>query len=450
MRSRSNILKLEHALGAQPMLDIHTHLVGGRLAARGLHDVLLYHMLVTEIYSAGCPSGDRLTQFPGWPTQVEAHRRIQEALPYLGKIRGTSLSWLLRMILRDLYGWKQPVTAKNWRTLDGLIRERTDDRPWQREILRRANVKGLVTEFTRRGGGEDDDLLDFSMEWGFFTRTQRGEYDTALFELERCWGRKPEAPIPHGAGKRPAAERPIRTIRDVRAAMAHYVKELTASPVLSLATHISTDILFRPVTDAQMSAALARRSNAGIAERDLYASYIHNRFLEQMQPHTDRIAFQFSFAAEPLPHETASLVTQQAIAQLADMAARFPTVKFLCFVSSRHANQSLCTLSRELPNFFLTGYWWHNFFPDVMRQVMAERLDMLPLNKQIGFFSDAYSLEWTYGKALLVRKVMAQVLEERVASGQYTQEDAVGIAREICFETPKTLLGINPQKGRPA
>ena len=313
-------------------------------------------------------------------------------------------------------------------------------------MIRRAGVQKLTTELSRRGDGADDDLFHYSMEWAFFTRTQRGEYDTALYELERCWGKKPGTPIPHAAGRRPASERTIRTLDDVRAAMAHFVKELAASRVLSIATHISTDIAFRRVTDGEMESALARRAKAGPAERDLYASCIHELFLEQLTSLAEPIVFQFSFAAEPMPFETASLVPQRAIADLAAVVARHPKVKFLCFLASRHANQSLCTLCRELPNLSLAGYWWHNFFPDIMRQVLAERLDLLPLNKQIGFFTDAYSLEWTYGKAFVIRKVMAQVLADRIESGQYTRRDALDIAREILFETPQSLLGMVPAK----
>jgi len=97
-----------------------------------------------------------------------------------------------------------------------------------------------------------------------------------------------------------------------------------------------------------------------------------------------------------------------------EMIARHPRLRFQCFLGNRHTNQSLCTLARELPNFSLAGYWWHNFFPDIIRQIISERLDMLPLNKQVGFFSDAYCLEWTYAKALLVRKQLARVLAERI------------------------------------
>ena len=77
----------------------------------------------------------------------------------------------------------------------------------------------------------------------------------------------------------------------------------------------------------------------------------------------------------------------------------------------------MCTLARELPNLSLAGYWWHNFFPDTIAQVIRERLEMLPANKQIGFFSDAYCAEWSYAKAVLVRKILARVLAERIDQG---------------------------------
>jgi hypothetical protein len=436
---------LEQALAEIPMLDVHTHLVGGKLAARGLHDILLYHMVVSDLYAAGCPCGARLTQYPAWPTSPEAHGRIQEALPFLPQVRNTSSLWGVRIILADLYDWQDPITATNWRRLDELVRERTDDRAWQHSIVDRLRIRRTGTEIARRGSGEDDDRLQYALEWGFFTRCQWGEYDTALYELERCWGRSPESPSPIGAGSRPATERTIRTLADVHAAVGHYVDSIPYGRVLSTATHISTDIDYRLVSDAEMEGALSRRGRAGAGERDLYASYINEAFLTALEKHADEIVFQFSFGAEPLPYETGSRLAQRTLGQVAEMIGRHPRLRFQCFLSSRHANQSMCTLARELPNLSLAGYWWHNFFPDVIRQVIAERLDMLPLNRQVGFFSDAYCVEWTYAKAVLVRKQLAHVLADRVEQGQYSRADALAIARGILFESPQSLLGMVPR-----
>jgi len=442
---RALIDDLGNALAAIPMLDVHTHLAGGHLGARGLHDIVLYHMVVSELYAAGCPSGERLSQFPAWPDREECHRRLAEAVPYLGHITNTSGWWGARIILSELYGWHEPITAGNWRRLDGLIRERADDPAWHREILERARIERTCAEHCRRGDGRDDDQLQYSVEWGMFMRTQWGEYDTALYDLERTWaGKVEDGPCMIGA-KRPEVGRSIRTLADVHAAMEHYLTGLPYDQILSMATGISTDINLRLPSDAEMSHALTRRSIAGVAERDIYAAYIGELLLAGLEREGKRIVFQFSVGAEPLPHETMSRVSQDTLAQIAQLIHRHPGLRFQGFVASRHAHQSFCTMARELPNFSLAGYWWHNFFPGAIRQIMDERLDMVPANKQCGFFSDAYCVEWAYAKARIVRTQMAEVYAGKVAQGQYSREDALAIARQVLYQTPQSVLGMMPR-----
>ncbi len=439
--------ELEHALSELPCFDIHTHLVGGRLGARGLHDVLLYHMVVSDLYAAGCPDGGRLTQYPGWPDRREAQARLKSALPFLPHIRNTSSFWGVRLILEELYQWREPITVDNWQRLDSLVRERADDRTWHHHVLDRLHIRRSGTELARRGPGEDDERLQYALEWGFFTRCQWGEFDTALYELERCWGRTPESPAPIGAGQRPATDRTITNLADVHEAVRHYVGAIPYGRILSTATHLSTDIEFRTVNEAEMERALRCRATAGPTERDVYASYVHELFLTELERRGRELVFQFSLGAEPLPYETGSRLNQRTIGELGAMMSRHPGLHFQCFLSSRHANQSLCTLVRELPNFSLAGCWWHNFFPDTIRQVIAERLDMLPVNKHVAFFSDAYCVEWTYAKAVLLRRQLARALADKVSQGQYSMADAAGIARSILFETPARLLGFREHPG---
>lgn len=433
------------ALAEIPVLDVHTHLVGGRLGARGLHDILLYHMVVSDLYAAGCPTGKRLTEYPGWPDKAEGRRRIQEALPYLERVRNTSSMWGVRLVLADLYQWHEPITADNWEKLDDLIRERADDREWHHSVLDRMNVKRTCAEYARRGEGVDDDRLQYSLEWGMFTRCQWGEFDTALYDLERTWGRQPESPVAIGPN-RPPSERTIRSLDDVHAAIKHYVSVIPYDKVISTAAHLSTDIDYDLPTDDLMAEAISLRSSAGPRERDIYAAYICEAFLSELEKHGDEIVFQFSTGAEPLPFETASRLSQKTIAQLGEILGRHPNLRFQCFLGCKHANQALCTLARELPNFSLAGYWWHNFFPQTIRHVLAERLDMLPVNKQMGFFSDAYTVEWAYAKLVIVRNQIASVLAEKVEQGQYSWDDALSIARSILFESPQELLAMKPRE----
>ena len=63
--------------------------------------------------------------------------------------------------------------------------------------------------------------------------------------------------------------------------------------------------------------------------------------------------------------------------------------------------------------------------------------------RQIGFFSDAYCVEWLYTKSKLVRMELAKALADRIARGQYTLDGAVETAMKLLHETPRRLLGLN-------
>jgi hypothetical protein len=433
---------LEKSLAAVPLLDAHTHLDATHLCARGLHDVMLYHMVISDLVSAGCPDRTRLSENPG---EEEARARIERALPFMPAIANTSCSWGLRIILEDLFGWRQPITAANWRKLDALIRERAKEPGRAREVQAKAGIARSCTELWRRHDGRADALLQYSLEWAFFARAQWGEYDTAVYELEKAWSEgAPSAPSPVSAGgERPVPSRQVRTLKDAHEALDAYVQAIP-SLVLSTAQHISTDIEFRPVSDREMAAALRRRARAGREDRDIYASWILEEFFARWEETKSGVVFQFSLGAEPLPAETASRLSQKTLASLAEMVARHPRIHFQCFLSSAHANQTLCTLARELPNFSLSGFWWHNFFPSFMERVLRERLDMLSTARQVGFFSDAYTMEWSYGKAIMVRRVLSRVLAEKIQDGQYDKKTALAIAREILFETARRLLRLEP------
>jgi len=98
---------LSQQIGEIEAIDAHTHINSSHMAARGLHDVMLYHMVISELYAAGCPSGQRLSENPD---DGEAAGRIEEAIPLLEHIQNTSCYWLMRTILADLYGWKERIT----------------------------------------------------------------------------------------------------------------------------------------------------------------------------------------------------------------------------------------------------------------------------------------------------------------------------------------------------
>ena len=67
---------------------------------------------------------------------------------------------------------------------------------------------------------------------------------------------------------------------------------------------------------------------------------------------------------------------------------------------------------------------------------------MVAINKQVGFFTDAYTMEWAYIKSRLIREVTAKVLAERVEEGRYTKKTALDIAASLLSGTATELFGL--------
>ena len=194
MQTEMTTHAIEEILHSFPWMDPHTHIDAAHLSARGLDDIVLYHMCVSDLYAAGCPSGARV---PEDRTEEEAARRIEEAIPYLAKARNTAMAWGVRIILADLYNWHTPIDASNWKNLDRLIKHHASNPAWPREVLRRANIARTGTELWRGRNGSANDILQYSLEWAFFARTQWGQPDIPLYELERAWNASaPQEPLP--------------------------------------------------------------------------------------------------------------------------------------------------------------------------------------------------------------------------------------------------------------
>ncbi|MBI4244397.1 MAG: hypothetical protein HY606_09935 [Planctomycetes bacterium] len=122
---------------------------------------------------------------------------------------------------------------------------------------------------------------------------------------------------------------------------------------------------------------------------------------------------------------------------LCNMFHRYPKVKFFIMLASQTLSQELCIISKEFPNVYPCGFWWHDKYWTYLERMIAERLDTLPMNRTIGFFSDAYTTEWSYGKLCMIKHAMSKVLVQRVEEGLYDEDLAIEIARRWLYDNPK-------------
>ena len=70
--------------------------------------------------------------------------------------------------------------------------------------------------------------------------------------------------------------------------------------------------------------------------------------------------------------------------------------------------------------------------PSIIERDLRDRLNAVPAVKLIGYYSDAYKLEFILPKCSMFRGLLSRILaNDFVAPGTLTEEEAVGVAGQL-------------------
>jgi glucuronate isomerase len=110
----------------------------------------------------------------------------------------------------------------------------------------------------------------------------------------------------------------------------------------------------------------------------------------------------------------------------------FPTVTFPVSVLDGAQNQELASHAWIFPNVIAHGHWWYANIPGIITRDLRERLQAAPLCKLVGYYSDAYKLEFVLPKFTMFRNILAKVLaEDLVEPGYMSEEQAIAAAQGL-------------------
>ena len=119
----------------------------------------------------------------------------------------------------------------------------------------------------------------------------------------------------------------------------------------------------------------------------------------------------------------------------------FAGVTFPVSTLSPDTGGELVAYSWIFPNVVPLGHWWYSNIPAYIMNDLRARLQAVPRNKIVGYYSDAYKLEFVLPKFEMFRRVLSRVLAEDFVGGRgWSIESAVELAREILLENPRRIF----------
>lgn len=119
---------------------------------------------------------------------------------------------------------------------------------------------------------------------------------------------------------------------------------------------------------------------------------------------------------------------------------RHPHTRFDVYHAGMPWVRETGVLGKNFANVWLNLCWCHIISPMMTRSFLNEWIDMVPVNKIIGFGGDYRTpVEKVYGHLVMARENIAHVLAARIEEGLMSRDDALEVSQKWFFETPKTL-----------
>lgn len=417
------------AIAAIPLLDPHSHINPLQPASRTLDDILGYHYYTELAHSAG------MDQTPLGP-EVEPRERVRAILRHMDRFDNTAqYSWFVE-IARAFFGFAgDRVTAGDCDALWDRAAERMAQPDWEDQVLRLSGVEQifLTNDF-------DDPLTGFDTKrYVPCLRT-----DELVFHLHR-----PE--VRQRLAKATGVEVTNPTL--LRQAVAALFEHFTGRGAKACA--ISLPPTFAPVQVDPVSAEAAYKewvahgtatappnsAQAMVACDVFWTLAEHCRTFklpfDLMIGVNRRVYWRGVYQGQDLFDQRTSLI------QFAELFNSFPEVTFPLSVLSSGQNQELVSYSWIFPNVVTNGHWWYSNIPAYIENDLRARLQAVPKTKQIGYYSDAYKLEFILPKYNMYRRLLACVLaDDYVRPGLCSLTQAVDLARLLLRENARHIFNV--------
>jgi len=379
---------LTTALSAVPLIDPHSHIEPLSPVSKTLDDILGYHYYTELAHSAG------MSQAP-LAKDVSPRERVRAIVAHMDRYDNTAqYAWFVD-IARTFLGFQGDcISAADADPLFDAAEKAFAQKDWEAQVFAKTKLEKIFLT------NEFDDNLD-----GFDTSKYVPclRTDTLVFRMNEAETKARLAKVTGVEfGDVPGMKQAIRALFE------RFVKKGAKACAISLPPD------FSPTKENTVFWTLAENCREFKLPFDLMIGV--NR----------KVYEKGVYQGQDLYDQRTSLI------QYRELFNAFPEVTFPVSVLTSSQNQELCSYAWIFPNVVPNGHWWYSNTPPFIRKDLNERLQCVPKTKLIGYYSDAYKLEFVLPKYAMYRRILAGVLaDEFVRPGVLSETEAIALGTRL-------------------
>ncbi|MCE9533538.1 MAG: amidohydrolase [Planctomycetes bacterium] len=391
---------LTSALSAIPLIDPHSHIEPLSPVSRSLDDILGYHYYTELAHSAG------MSQAP-LGKDVSPRERVRAIVQHMDRYDNTAqYAWFLDIAKSFLGFTGDKITAADADPLFDKAEKVFSQPDWEKQVFQKTNLEAIFLT------NEFDDPLE-----GFDTKRYIPclRTDSLVFRFKEPEVKQRLAKATGiDAGDLPTLKKAIRVL----------FEKFTAKGAKACAISLPPD--FAPTKD-------------GSSIFWMLAEYCREFKLpfDLMIGVNRKVYRNGVYQGQDLFDQRTSLIQYQ------ELFNAFPEVTFPISMLTSVQNQELVSYSWIFPNVVPNGHWWYSNVPAYITPDLRARLQAVPKTKLVGYYSDAYKLEFVLPKFGMYRRVLATVLaEEFVETKRLTETGAVALGKRLLRDNVREIFKV--------
>jgi hypothetical protein len=166
--------------------------------------------------------------------------------------------------------------------------------------------------------------------------------------------------------------------------------------------------------------------------------YMLHKLIEMAMQHNLPVAFHTGMQAG-----SGNVLSNSDPLQLTNLFFEYPGVKFVLYHGSYPFGGSLSYLVKSFKNVFLDMNWTYSISPSYASKFLSEWLETAPASKIMAFGGDQRCVENIYGELVIAKKVISDVLIDKVKNGYLTESEAIKVATMILHDNAVEFYNLN-------
>jgi glucuronate isomerase len=406
------------------LIDPHSHIEPKSATSKTLADILGYHYYTELCHSAGMPRSD--IEEPGLDPKEKVRRLVERIEPLRNTVQ---YSWLLELS-REFFDFSQgeELTTSSWESLYDAASTKMAQPNWEQRVLDRTKLDAvfLTNNF-------DDPLEGFDTKRYIpCLRTDDLVFHLAKPEVRQRLEKSTNVAVKDAASLRSAIGKLFERFasKGARACAISLPPSFTPSPV----TAADADKPVRSLLSGASDEAASRFVFWTLAE---FCAEFKLPF--DLMIGVNRAVYRGGvYQGQDLFDSRLSLIQYQ------ELFNAFPQVTFPISVLASVTNQELVSYAWIFPNVVTNGHWWYSNTPAYIEHDAAARLEAVPQTKQIGYYSDAYKLEFVLPKFRMYKRILAKIVAKRfVIDRGWTEQQALDLGRRVLRGNVERIFNID-------